>query len=101
MNLRLALVVVLAARGGGGLVLRRRSHGDLLLLSLKVPHLVDDQPGLVCQQSQSRYHYQGGAVPLLSEFVVKVSHCSQLISDNKGQNLQELHTREHSSDINN
>ena len=81
MNLRLALVVVLAARGGG-LVLRR-SHGDLLLLSLKVPHLMDDQPGLMYQQSQSRYHDQGWAVPLLSEFVVKVSHCSQLISDNK------------------
>ena len=100
MNLRLALVVVLAAHGGGGLVLRRMED-LLLLLSLKVPHLMEDQPGLMYQQSQSRYLYQGWAVPLLSEFVVKVSHCSQLISDNKGQNLQELHTREHSSDINN
>ena len=55
MNLRLALVVVLAARGGGGLVLRRRE--DLLLLSLKVPHLMDDQPGLMYQQSQSTFHH--------------------------------------------
>ena len=45
MNLRLALVVVLAARGGG--LVWRRSHGDLLLLSLKVPHLIDDQRGLM------------------------------------------------------
>ena len=92
MNLRLALEMILAARGGGGLVLRR-SHGDLLLLSLKVPHLMDDQPGLMYQQSQSRWHYHGCAFPLLSDFVVKVSHCRQLISDNKSQNLQELHTR--------